>query len=906
MTDTEMLAEFSAGYGFKFDDFQIKACQRVLDGSGVLVAAPTGSGKTVVGEFGCWLALQTGKKCFYTTPIKALSNQKYHDLVARYGADSVGLLTGDQSVNSEADVVVMTTEVLRNMLYAGSRTLQGLGYVVMDEVHYLADRFRGAVWEEVILGLAPDVDLICLSATVSNAEEFGEWLDEVRGDVAVVVSEKRPVDLAQHMLVNEQVIDLFVNGKVNQKLLKLERGEARNQRDDSRRPRGRSGKGKRNVSFGSGRYGGAAASRYRDRGDDRRKTLRPSRGQMVRGLAKENLLPAIVFVFSRAGCDGAVQQLLGTNIVLTNSVERSELMRIAEKYSAQLTYDDKLALGWDNFVEALGRGIAAHHAGLLPAFKAIIEEGFTRGLIKVVFATETLALGINMPARTVLIERLVKYNGEAHVDITPGEYTQLTGRAGRRGIDTEGHAVVAWQPGIDPRAVAGLASKRTYPLRSSFTPNYNMAVNLVGTIGRDRARALLEQSFAQFQADRKVVKAARLHATEANRAKELWEQATCSKGDFREYANLREQISQLENEVAKLRKGDKRAEVLDFLFGLEPGDVIWVPAGKHKGWAAVADPGRPPVPHPLVMTQKHIALRLTDGDFPVPGVVRSRVRVPKKFDQRSAADRKAFARSLDARLETIDRTPPPASKPGRDKQLAAEIDELRAQLREHPCHSCPDREAHARSAEQAIRIERKVAPKPKSRNSISAQFDRICLVLDSLGYLDGDVVTDDGKMLQRIYSELDLVVAECVRQNVFVDLDVPSLAAVLSTLVYEARRADSGRFFSMPDRDSEAVQTQVRRIWRDINKVERDARVERSRSPEIGFAELAYRWAAGEGLADLLDDSDMPAGDFVRWVRQVIDLASQLSNAPGAQPIRETCRGVVNSMRRDIVDFGAE
>lgn len=177
MSKSDALSDFAAGYDFAFDDFQIEACKQVAGGGGVLVAAPTGSGKTVVGEFGCWLALQTGRKCFYTTPIKALSNQKYHDLVDRHGFEAVGLLTGDQSINSEADIVVMTTEVLRNMLYVGSRTLDGLGYVVMDEVHYLADRFRGAVWEEVILGLAENVDLICLSATVSNAEEFGEWLN---------------------------------------------------------------------------------------------------------------------------------------------------------------------------------------------------------------------------------------------------------------------------------------------------------------------------------------------------------------------------------------------------------------------------------------------------------------------------------------------------------------------------------------------------------------------------------------------------------------------------------------------------------------------------------------------------------------------------------------------------------
>src|SRR3954470_21267074 len=202
------LAEFTAELDFGLDPFQREACEALERGSGVLVCAPTGAGKTVVGEFAVHLALTgaPGRKCFYTTPIKALSNQKYHDLVRRYGADQVGLLTGDNAINGDAPVVVMTTEVLRNMLYAGSTTLDGLAYVVMDEVHYLADRFRGGVWEEVIIHLPDDVQLVSLSATVSNAEEFGDWLRTVRGDTTVVVSEHRPVPLGQHVLVRGELL----------------------------------------------------------------------------------------------------------------------------------------------------------------------------------------------------------------------------------------------------------------------------------------------------------------------------------------------------------------------------------------------------------------------------------------------------------------------------------------------------------------------------------------------------------------------------------------------------------------------------------------------------------------------------------------------------------------------------
>src|SRR3954451_1119705 len=494
------LTEFADGYGFTFDDYQREACSHVEAGSGVLVAAPTGAGKTIVGEFAVYLAVQQGRKAFYTTPIKALSNQKYADLARRHGTANVGLLTGDSSINSEAPVVVMTTEVLRNMLYAGSPTLANLGYVVMDEVHYLADRFRGAVWEEVIIGLADSIQVVALSATVSNAEEFGEWLAEVRGAMRIVVSERRPVPLYQHVMVGTRLYDLFagvaptaispddpsgqVRPEVNPELIRISREESRHVRDDTRRPRGRGGRGQRRVSYGSGSYGGAGRATANVSGHPRSLGA-PSRVEMVEALDDAALLPAIVFIFSRIGCDAAVTQLLRSGIALTTEQEREEISTLLRRHVTTLTDADLRALNYGEFSESLVRGVAAHHAGMLPVFKECVEEAFVRGLVKVVFATEPLALGINMPARSVVLEKLVKYNGETHADVTPGEYTQLTGRAGRRGIDVEGHAVVLWRAGLDPRALAGLAARRTYPLKSSFAPTYNMAVNLVGSVGRD-------------------------------------------------------------------------------------------------------------------------------------------------------------------------------------------------------------------------------------------------------------------------------------------------------------------------------------------------------------------------------------------------------------------------------------
>ena len=510
--------EFFLTFDFEFDPFQITACHAVEDGKGVLVAAPTGAGKTVVGEFAAYFALQAGKKCFYTTPIKALSNQKYSEFAAKFGEDRVGLLTGDTSINGEADILVMTTEVLRNMLYAGSNTLTNLGCVVMDEVHYLADKFRGAVWEEVLIHLMESVQVISLSATVSNAEEFGEWLGEVRGDTEVIVSEIRPIPLFQHVLIGSRLMDLFDQpGKINPEILQREREAIRR------------------SSLGRNRRG-----RFAEPSD------RMSRAEIIEKLQRENLLPTITFIFSRIGCDAAVKQCLHAGLRLTSPEERTEIRQTALRYTQNIAEEDLEVLGFQEWLTALERGIAAHHAGLLPSFKGAVEDLFQRGLVKAVFATETLALGINMPARTVVLEKLIKFNGEAHVPITPGEYTQLTGRAGRRGIDIEGNAVIQWSPTVDSASAAGLASTRTYPLRSSFSPTYNMAINLISRFGRETARRSLESSFAQFQADRAVVGLTRQIRKNESLIQELTRDAKCHLGDFMEYARLRRSIKEVE------------------------------------------------------------------------------------------------------------------------------------------------------------------------------------------------------------------------------------------------------------------------------------------------------------------------------------------------------------------------
>ena len=765
--------EFVDSFDFAFDDFQIAACNSVEDGHGVLVAAPTGAGKTVVGEFAAFLALKHSKKCFYTTPIKALSNQKYQEFVERFGSENVGLLTGDTNINSEASILVMTTEVLRNMLYQGSSTLSNLGSVVMDEVHYLADKFRGAVWEEVLIHLMESVQVISLSATVSNAEEFGEWLGEVRGTIDVIVSEIRPIPLYQHVLIGNKLVDLFTKpGQINSEILKLE-SEA------LRKVRSRGGRQSRWI-------------------EDSNKL---SRAEIIDKLERMSLLPAITFIFSRIGCDAAVKQCLQAGIKLTSADERKEIVETANRYTQNLAQEDLEVLNHSEWLAALERGIAAHHAGLLPSFKSAVEDLFQRGLVKAVFATETLALGINMPAKTVVLEKLVKYNGEAHVPITPGEFTQLTGRAGRRGIDIEGNAVIQWSPSIDSGTAAGLASTRTYPLRSSFSPTYNMAVNLISRFGRERARGSLESSFAQFQADRAVIGLVKQQKRNQSAIDELLEQATCHLGDFSEYARFRREIKDLESLLSK--RGGKRT-----------------------------------------------------------------------FDSKQRI------------------------------HMESEIDGMRRGMKNHPCHSCNDRESHARFAERSDRLIREnegLNNRVMNRTHVIAKtFDKICNILTLLGYIEGEKLLPQGLILSKIYAESDLLLTESIRRGLFKDLAPAEILSVASTMIFESRSQED-LSPKIPNETVANTLAAVTRVWAEIEELEIEVGVKTQRAPDLGFCYMIFRWANGSSLNQVLKGSDMSVGDFVRSTKQLIDLLGQIANA--SPELNKKCREAAKSIDRGVVTY---
>jgi ATP-dependent RNA helicase HelY len=927
MTPSDSLTQFQSGLRFTLDPFQERACLAVQEGRGALVCAPTGAGKTIVGEFAAFLAVAKGGKCFYTTPIKALSNQKHADFSALLGADQVGLLTGDVSVNSEAPVVVMTTEVLRNMIYAHSPTLAGLSHVVMDEVHYLADQFRGAVWEEVILNLPREVVVVSLSATVGNAEEFGEWLQQVRGDTEVVVEERRPVPLSQHVLVGERIFDLEPPPAGEQ-------APATFQQDGARSADGVLSKAERrlrheleaHIKQQEALASFADPRSPRRRGSPQRPVRRTGQGRVllprtkvIDKLEDERLLPAIWFIFSRAGCDDAVAQCLRSPLRLISPEQSAEVRALIEERTAELDAADLKVLGYDTWKAALERGVAAHHAGMFTLWRHIVEELFAKGMVRVVFATETLALGVNMPARSVVLESLVKFNGESHVDLTPGEYTQLTGRAGRRGIDTRGHAVLRWKPGVRAATMLRLTDSRTYPLRSSFRPSYNMSVNLIDRIGPAASRSLLAQSFAQFQTDRSVSSAAAvLNRREQELARETSRLDTAASplrsSDVMDYLACKAELSG--GARAQQRKGRtasrSRGAVGDGLRSLRRGDVVRVPVGRRQGWAVVLAPDHDGAhPRPLVLTESGWSGKVSAVDFAheAPQVAGT-MSVPKHMEPRDGRTKRDTAARLNAYTATL----PPAA-PKRERTAAS--DGPRS-LREHPVHRLPQREellviARRQQALEA-QVERLREEIGGRSGSLARMFDHITALLADFGYLardpnsdEGPITTDLGRMLRRTYSESDLLICECLRWRVWEELSPAELAAVASCVLYEPR-GDDERVSRMPTKSAQTALVETSRLWSEVRGAEQARGLPMTREPHAGLAHAMWAWASGESLGDTLDSHrglSLTPGDFIRWCRQVVDLLGQIEALAPSRELAKRARAAIDGVRRGVVALGS-
>lgn len=833
-----------AHLAFPVDHFQTAAMDVIDAGESVLVAAPTGSGKTVIAEYAIQRAVENGRRAFYTAPIKALSNQKFHDLRTLWGSSRVGLLTGDNSINADAPVVVMTTEVLRNMIYARSRAVDELGVVILDEVHFLQDAYRGPVWEEVIIHLPPEVQLVCLSATVSNADEITDWLSTVRGATRPIVESKRPVPL--HHLVaygdarSHDVVlgDVLKNGRGNEELVTM---LAR----------------ARQLPRRTGHRHGAP------------RLFPPSRSEIIDRLREEDLLPAIYFIFSRQQCDEAARACVRLGMCLTTEEERLEIARCIDERLADIAVGDLAVLGFTDFASLLENGIAAHHAGMVPAFRETVEALFVRGLLKVVFATETLAVGLNMPARAVAIDKLSKFKGDHHHQLTAAEFTQLTGRAGRRGIDAQGVAVVAWNGWVDVDHLVSLATSRSFRLTSSFRPTYNMTAHLVRAHSREQARHLLDLSLAQYQASKGIVDLRSKIERRRRERDRLRAQAQSPWGDIDAYRS------------SHAIPGRSRDETEEALHRLAPGDVLSVgdrvvvvlaTAERAKGMKVTTLDDARKVRS--LTADDFVDLPRTIGTIDTGGVV----------DQR---DVRAL-REISHRLSRM--TPRRRAVP--------------AVVERHPVEDDPDLKHRLNAAKSADRIDRELdaleSRMDRSGRVVSRRFDDIVGVLSEWGFVDGWQLTRRGEILTRMFHESDLLVSECLMTGVFDGLDPSSLAAVASSFVYEHRGIEPAPPANFPSTLVKSRWQMIERVSRRMSKDEMKFGVPVHRAPDPHIVSLTWAWAEGGDLADVLPD-DIVAGDFVRLTKQTVDLVRQIATIAPETETRNKAQEATRRLARGII-----
>ncbi|MEW6919170.1 DEAD/DEAH box helicase [Trueperella pyogenes] len=849
--------------GIDLDDFQLEAIAALGNNRDVLVSAPTGAGKTVVAEYAVELALARSLRCIYTAPIKALSNQKYRDLAEEIGHEHVGLLTGDQTINRDADILVVTTEVLRNMLFHHDDIVNDIGYVVLDEVHYLADEFRGPVWEEIILQLPAHVRLVSLSATISNVEEFSSWLSSVRGPTEVIVSTTRPVPLVQHVAIQRRLEPLFVGERISPRLIQAHEG-----------PHG-----------------------YR-----RRQTSFARRKRVLKQLQDHDLLPAIEFVFSRKGCDRAVADLLDSGLTLTNCAQQRQILARLNSLRAELSDEDQRAIRFNFWAKAMTRGFAAHHAGMFPALKELAEDLMEEGLLKLVYATGTLALGIDMPVRTVVLEDLQRWNGADFVALTATEYTQLIGRAGRRGKDKVGHAVVLDTDDLDIVALADLGSGRVEPLHSAFFPSYNSVVNLLAFHTYEDARALMGTSFAQYQRNAELGEVrgriARIRARLDTLETELSEE--CRAGNVPDYLRLRRRSERASKAERKRAKREYQQKMADSWAAARTSRLYVFARSGELDYGVVLSVGAKLRmvnlnAEMIWLRENELSSELRDlGTIPLP------FGMSPKNPQVRADIAEVMWRAVGERIEL-----------GTDRDLTGSWDRFAVRetdkLAAHPVHHCPDLAAHVeRGAEFTSLLANLEALEKESEafdDSVAKEFDATAAVLARLGYLQPAQSgrTDEGlvklaagaAMLRGIHNEADLLIVMSLGEAAFAELSAQDFAGVCSAFLCDRRLG-----VDVPATPA------LRSAWQAIERnrqfleaIEDKHGIERTVQPYPGGMEAFTAWAGGADLESVLS-MGLVVGDFISANRRLIDLLGQIAQVAPSEYLRDIAGQARELIRR--------
>ncbi|WP_421658382.1 DEAD/DEAH box helicase [Leptothermofonsia sp. ETS-13] len=879
-------------FPFELDDFQLQAIAALEAGRSVVVCAPTGSGKTLIGEYAIHRALARGRRVFYTTPLKALSNQKLRDFREQFGAEIVGLLTGDVSINRDAPILVMTTEIFRNMLYGTpigevGTSLIGVETVVLDECHYMNDRQRGTVWEESIIYCPPEIQLVALSATVANSDQLTDWIQQVHGPTELIYSDYRPVPLRFY----------FCNPKGLFPLL-----------DDSQQrmnPRLKP-KGGRGSVRGGNRRGPKQES--------------PNLAYVLTQLQQRDMLPAIYFIFSRKGCDQAVAEVSKLPLSLVSEDEAARLRTQVDEFLAR-----NPEVGRVDQIEPLYQGIAAHHAGILPAWKALIEELFQQGLIKVVFATETLAAGINMPARTTVISSLSKRTDLGHRLLNASEFLQMAGRAGRRGMDSLGHVVTVQTPFEGAREAAYLATVGADPLVSQFTPSYGMVLNLLQTHTLEEARELIERSFGQYLSTLYLRPQQEAIANLKTELAQIESQLEAVDWDLlNQYEKLQERLKEEKRLLKYLQDQAEEVRASDMPIALSfavAGTTLSL-KGKHI-----------PVAHPLPAVL--VAKVPGSGQFPyliclgqdnrwyvasVSDVVSLRGEIPRLAEvdhltpPAEMPHKPGQSRNGDEETRAIARRIPVIPSPL--EEASEVVDQLQrlsvvqAQIEMHPVHQWGNRTTILKRQKRAAAIQEEIRDREEKLDRQSQrhweEFLSLIDILQNFGCLDGLTPTITGQATAAIRGDNELWLGLSLMSGELDDLEPHHLAAACAALVTEVSRPDSWTRYDLSAEVEEAL-AGLRGIRRRLFQLQRKHQVVLPVWLEYELVGLVEQWAMGIDWLELCANTSLDEGDVVRILRRTLDFLSQIPHVPHvSSQLKIQAREAIALLDRFPVNEGVE
>ena len=859
-------------FPFQLDDFQLDAIAALNKGESVIVCAPTGSGKTLVGEYAIHRALELGRRVFYTTPLKALSNQKLRDFQRIFGEENVGLLTGDTSINRDAPIVVMTTEIFRNMLYGTSigqvgTSLMDVQAVVLDECHYMNDRQRGTVWEESVIYCPPEIQLVGLSATVANGGQLTDWISEVHGPTKLIYSDYRPVPLNFHFAVEKGIFPLL-NESDNAIHSKL-----KGRRKPPRRQRGQ----KKQVSG-------------------------PTLPDIVGKLQQKDMLPAIYFIFSRKGCDKSVQSVAHLNLV--TQAEAELLKRRIDAFVSR--NPDAIRA---NQLDPLYRGIAAHHAGILPAWKSLVEELFQSGLIKVVFATETLAAGINMPARTTVIASLSKRTDEGHRLLHASEFLQMSGRAGRRGMDAEGHVVTVESPFEGAKEASRLALSPPDPLVSQFTPSYGMVLNLLQIHTVEEAQELIERSFGQYLATLHLAPQRQgIESVETEIAILQDQLAYIDDTALAEYEKLR---GWLREEDRLLNILEKQAE--ETLGGGDPvaasfamSGTLLALKGKNVKVAAplkavlvskVPGPGQFPFLVCLgednrwyVVTVKDVAMLYGDqqriraaDDLTPPSDLVAAPGKSRKGDETTAAVIAKMPQLPDLEEQA------PEVKAQRDK-----VEAVKARLSENPVGKLSNPKAVVKQQKRLRRLLEELSDRTQKYDNQThrywLEFVSLMQILENFECLEDDGPTELGQMCAAIRGDNELWLGLALASGEFDALEPQQFAAACAGILMENNRPDTWIRYEPTAPVIEALEG-LRNLRRRIFQEQRRQDIQIPVWLDYDLIAIVEQWGLEAEWQELCDNTSLDEGDIVRILRRTLDLLSQIPHVPYlSAEVRTTAR----------------